>query len=160
MYATNDKLLTAVNQAIQTATDPDDPRVRMLALMFLHSNPDLNSPGMKYTPLHIALDKQSPQSLEIMLDLLKGQRRVCVTSQLLDRLENIIAQNSSIVNEFFESAFFITDQYLETNALDWTLGEDKEEHWVCVPTSFLTLDYLQSIVRGDEETKDLEDQDE
>jgi hypothetical protein len=43
----------------------------MLALMFLHSNPDLNEVGQKYTPLHIAIDKQSPQSLEIMLDLLK-----------------------------------------------------------------------------------------
>jgi hypothetical protein len=76
---------------------------------------------------------------------------VCVTSQLLDRLEAIIAQNSSVVNEFFGEAFFVTDQFLETNALDWTLGEEKEEHWVCVPTSFLTLDYLQSVVKGDED---------
>jgi len=67
---------------------------------------------------------------------------VCVTSQLLDRLEAIISQNSSIVTDFFADAFFVTDQFLETNALDWTLGEEKEEHWVCVPTSFLTLEYL------------------
>ena len=60
-----------MNHAIQSNPDPDDPRVSMLALVFLHSNPDLNDFGQKYTPLHIAIDKQSPQSLEIMLDLLR-----------------------------------------------------------------------------------------
>ena len=42
----------------------------MLPLVFLHSNPMLNKPGKKTTPIHIALDKQSPISFETMFSLL------------------------------------------------------------------------------------------
>ena len=62
----------------------------MLPLLFLHSDPARNKPGGKTTPLHLALDKQSPMAFEIMMGLLKEQTKVCVTSQLLDRLEDII----------------------------------------------------------------------
>jgi len=93
MYATNVKVLEAVRNAYTTELQksPDDPRVSMMPLMFLHSKPDhsKNKSG-KTTPLHLALDKQSPLSFEIMLDLLKDKRKVCITSQLLDRLEDII----------------------------------------------------------------------
>lgn len=41
--------------ALQERTD--DVRVNMLPLVFLHSNPALNKPGKKTTPIHIALDK-------------------------------------------------------------------------------------------------------
>lgn len=41
--------------ALQERTD--DSRVNMLPLVFLHSNPALNKPGKKTTPIHIALDK-------------------------------------------------------------------------------------------------------
>ena len=83
----------------------------MLPLMFLHSDPARNKDGSKTTPLHLALDKQSPMAFEIMLNLLKDHTKVCVTSQLLDRLEDIIAQNSPVVNDLFNQSFFITDQF-------------------------------------------------
>ena len=115
MYATNVKVLEAINnsinQAKQTSGNIDDARINMLALMFLHSDPSRNKPGQKTTPLHLALDKQSPLSFEIMLNLLKNQRKVSVTAQLLDRLEDIINSKSTVVNEFFDECFFVTDQF-------------------------------------------------
>ena len=81
----------------------------MLPLMFLHSDPYRNKPGHKTTPVHIALDKESPMSFELMLGLLKGQKKVSVTAQLLDRLEDIINSGSTVVNEFFDECFFVTD---------------------------------------------------
>lgn len=66
----------------------------MLPLVFLHSNPMINKPGKKTTPIHIALDKQSPIAFETMFALLVDQRKVCVTSQLLDVLEAIINMQS------------------------------------------------------------------
>ena len=115
MYATNVKVLEAINNSINTAKqasgNADDPRINMLALMFLHSDPSRNKPGQKTTPLHLALDKQSPLSFEIMLNLLKNQRKVSVTAQLLDRLEDIINSKSTVVNEFFDECFFVTDQF-------------------------------------------------
>jgi len=44
-----------MNQAKQLRSD--DVRVNMLPLVFLHSNPMINKPGKKTTPIHIALDK-------------------------------------------------------------------------------------------------------
>ena len=43
----------------------------MLPLLFLHSDPARNKPGSKTTPLHLALDKQSPMAFELMMGLLK-----------------------------------------------------------------------------------------
>ena len=71
-------------------TNQNDARIKMLPLLFLHSDPTKNKPGQKTTPIHLALDKQSPMAFEIMLGLLKEQNKVCVTSQLLDRLEDIV----------------------------------------------------------------------
>ena len=113
VYATNVKVLEAVNNSIiahkQASGNVEDPRIDMLPLMFLHSDPARNKPGQKTTPLHIALDKQSPLSFEIMLNLLKTQRKVSVTSQLLDRLEDMVNSGSTVVNEFFNECFFVTD---------------------------------------------------
>ena len=96
-------------------------------------------------------------AFEIMLSLLKDHTKVCVTSQLLDRLEDIIAQNSPVVNEFFDQSFFVTDQFSGAQALDWTIGEDKDEHYVNVATSFLTKESLQKLVQGNEGVKTDED---
>ncbi len=58
-FATNttvlNKVLDTMTMAKQNRTD--DVRVNMLTLAFLHSNPRLNEPGKKTTPIHIALDK-------------------------------------------------------------------------------------------------------
>lgn len=91
-FATNVKVLNAVQDAIQLAKQDnrEDSRIQMLPLIFLHSNPQLNKPGKKTTPIHIALDKQSPIAFETMFETLVDQQRVCVTSQLLDVLETII----------------------------------------------------------------------
>jgi len=58
-FATNTKVLSTVEEAMQIALQKrsDDVRVNMLPLVFLHSNPQLNRPGKKTTPIHIALDK-------------------------------------------------------------------------------------------------------
>ena len=71
-FATNIKVLNAVEDAMTIAKQErsDDVRVNMLPLVFLHSNPMLNKPGKKTTPIHIALDKQSPISFETMFSLL------------------------------------------------------------------------------------------
>ena len=151
-FATNVKVLDAINNFISQqkhlAANQEDARIHMLPLMFLHSDPGRNKGGGKTTPLHLALDKQSPMAFEIMLSLLKDHTKVCVTSQLLDRLEDIIAQNSPVVNEFFDQSFFITDQFSGAQALDWTIGDDKDEHYVNVPSSFLTRETLQKLVQG------------
>ena len=44
-----------------------------------------------------------------MLNLLKNQRKVSVTAQLLDRLQDMIDSGSPVVNEFFDECFFVTD---------------------------------------------------
>jgi len=73
-HATNIKVLNAVQDAMTIALQErsDDTRVTMLPLVFLHSDPKLNKPGKKTTPIHIALDKQSPISFETMIELLIG----------------------------------------------------------------------------------------
>ena len=83
-----------------------------------------------------------------MLDLLKEQTKVCVTSQLLDRLDDIIGLESEVVLEFFDKSFFITDQFSGTQALEWTLADGITEQIVPVSTSFLTKEYLQTCVDG------------
>ena len=58
-FATNAKVINTVEDSMQLAKQnrSDDVRVNMLPLVFLHSNPSLNVPGKKTTPIHIALDK-------------------------------------------------------------------------------------------------------
>ena len=48
--------------------------------------------------------------------------------------------------EFFDKSFFVTDQFAGAQALEWTIGENKNEQIVAVPGSFLTKDYLQTLV--------------
>lgn len=58
-FATNTTVLNTVEDSMTMAKQnrTDDVRVHMLPLAFLHSNPRLNEPGKKTTPIHIALDK-------------------------------------------------------------------------------------------------------
>lgn len=58
-FATNTTVLNTVEDTMTMAKQnrTDDVRVNMLPLAFLHSNPRLNEPGKKTTPIHIALDK-------------------------------------------------------------------------------------------------------
>ena len=146
-FATNFKVLNAVQDAMTIAKQErsDDSRVNMLPLVFLHSNPLLNKPGKKTTPIHIALDKQSPISFESMFELLVDQRKVCVTAQLLDVLETIINSKSQAVLDFFENSFFITDQYNGLRALEWD-DPNSNERIVATSCAYLTDAYMQSMV--------------
>ena len=96
-FATNTKVLNTVQDALVIAKQgkQDDSRINLLPQTFLHSSPKLNPAGKKTTPIHIALDKQSPIAFEIMFELLVNQNHICVTSQLLDVLPNIIEQSQS-----------------------------------------------------------------
>ena len=135
----------------------DDVRVNMLPLVFLHSNPALNRPGKKTTPIHIALDKQSPIAFETMFELLVSQNKVCVTSQLLDVLDPIINSQSQAVLDFFNQSFLITDQYEGLRALEWEAAGDEK---ICaIPSIYITDDFMQSLVRK-KSTNDEEEQDE
>lgn len=127
----------------------------MLPLVFLHSNPQLNKPGKKTTPIHIALDKQSPISFETMFSLLVHQRKVCVTSQLLDVLETVINSQSQSVIDFFENSFYITDQYAGLRALEWE-DMSSEEKITATASAYLTDEYMQSLVASKTEDEDEE----
>ena len=75
-FSTNVKVLESISNFISQqkhlAVNKNDARIHMLPLLFLHSDPGRNKkPGSKTTPLHLALDKQSPMAFEIMLGLLK-----------------------------------------------------------------------------------------
>ena len=127
----------------------------MLALMFLHSDPKRNEKGCKTTPLHVALDQNSQLAFDIMFGLLCEQNKVCITPHLLDRLPDIMNKNSDVVLDFFDKSFFITDQFSEDQVLEWV--DKDEEKYVAVPTSYLTKEYLQSLLKKpDEKPKDLE----
>ena len=80
-----------------------------------------------------------------MLGLLSEQNKVCVTPHLLDRLSDIIDNNSQVVLDFFNNSFFYTDQFSEPFALEWN-NDDEEELFLPVPTSYLTKGYLQSLI--------------
>lgn len=71
-FATNVRVLNAAHDAMQIARQnrSEDPRIKFLPLVFLHSNPKLNEPGKRTTPIHIALDKQSPIAFELMFEML------------------------------------------------------------------------------------------
>ena len=68
MFATDVKVLDAVRDAFidSKREGSDDSRIKILPLVFLHSNPELNKKGQKTTPIHIALDKQSPVAFDTM----------------------------------------------------------------------------------------------
>jgi len=77
-FATNVRVLNAVQDSLQIARQSkstEDARINMLPLVFLHSNPKFNPPGKRTTPIHIALDKQSPIAFETMFQLLVDQER-------------------------------------------------------------------------------------
>ena len=109
-FATNTKLLNVVDDAIQIQKQAQttDQRILMLPLLFLHSNPALNPPGKKTTPIHIALEKKSPVAFATMFDLLVDQTKASISSQLLDVLEPIINSTSPGVLDFFNKSFFVT----------------------------------------------------
>jgi hypothetical protein len=84
VFATEVKVLEAVYDKLVQGADPDDSRLTMLPLMFLHRSRgkqinDKKQPQPLQSPVHIALEKQSPRSFEIMMTLLKDQKQVCVT---------------------------------------------------------------------------------
>ena len=143
-FATDMKVLNTVQDAMTIALQErsEDSRVKMLPLVFLHSNPQLNKPGKKTTPIHIALDKQSPISFETMFGLLVDQHKICVTSQLLDVLEVIINQKSQTVLDFFNNSFLITEQYSGLRALEWD-DPNSDEKIVATSCAYLTDPTMQ-----------------
>jgi len=148
-FATNVRVLNAVQDSLQIARQSkstEDARINMLPLVFLHSNPKFNPPGKRTTPIHIALDKQSPIAFETMFQLLVDQRKVCITSQLLDVLDPIINSSSPAVLDFFNNSFYITDQYDGLRALEWE--EEGEEKICATSTAYITDEFLQSLVKS------------
>lgn len=105
----------------------------------------LNPKGKKTTPIHIAIDKQSPIAFETMFKMLIDMPKHCITTQLLDVLEYIIDDGSQTVLDFFDSSFYVTDQYSGLHALLWE-DESADDMIVALPTAYLTKDFLQSIV--------------
>jgi len=159
-FATNIKVLNAVEDAMNIAKQErsDDVRVTMLPLVFLHSNPQLNKPGKKTTPIHIALDKQSPISFDTMFSLLVHQNKVCITPQLLDVLETVINSQSQSVLDFFENSFYITDQYAGLRALEWE-DRSSEEKITATSSAYLTDVFMQSLVaKKNDDDEELEEE--
>lgn len=114
----------------------------MFPLIFLHQNPIPNK-GRKNTPLEIAVEK-SQACFETMLELVVNQTSVCVTSNLLGRLKEIINNPSPAVIDFFANGFRTTEQLEEPKPLIWN-GDD-EELFFDVPSAYLTNETLQSLV--------------
>lgn len=79
-----------------------------------------------------------------MLELIVNQTSVCVTSNLLGRLKEIINNPSPAVIEFFSNGFRTTEQLEGPRPLIWN-GED-EELFIDVPSAYLTNETLQSLV--------------
>lgn len=71
-FATNVKLLTTLRDAIILLQNdkPDDPKSKLMPLLVLSRHPLANKTGTRPTPLHVALEKQSPVSFETMMELL------------------------------------------------------------------------------------------
>ena len=141
MYATNLNVLRSMENFIRQKIQSGNKRYALLALQFLHSDPNRNEKGCKTTPLHVALDQNSQLAFDIMLGLLTQQTKVCITPHLLDRLPDILNKNSDVVLDFFNDSFFITDQFLEDQVLEWS-DKEREELFVNVQTSYLTKEYL------------------
>lgn len=101
-FATNVKLLTSVRDSLETLLHekPDEPAGKLLALIVLYKNQYTSKTGKKLTPLHVALEAQSPQSFNIMLEFLIDQTKVSATHLLLDKLEQIVEMNSPVLSEF------------------------------------------------------------
>lgn len=101
-FALNVKLLTSVRDALETLTheQPDEPAIKLLALIVLYKNNYINRHGKSLTPLHVALEAKSPQAFNIMLEFLVDQTKVSVTHLLLDKLEEIVEMNSPVLLDF------------------------------------------------------------
>lgn len=71
-----------------------------------------------------------------MLEMLYTTKKVFITSQLVDKLDDIINSGSETVNEFFDGAFFINEQYATSKALRW--HGDENEKICAIPSAYLT----------------------
>ena len=54
-----------------------------------------------------------------MLQLFVDQKKVCVTSQLINKIDEIINSPSQAVLDFFNESFYITPQFDGPRALEW-----------------------------------------
>ena len=78
---------------------PTDQRGVLLPLAVLHRQTGYNAKGFKFpTALHVAIDQQSPACFDVMLEMLFTTKKVFITSQLVDKLDDIINSGSETVN--------------------------------------------------------------
>ena len=70
-----------------------------------------------------------------------------ISGQLVDKLDDVINSGSETVNEFFDNAFFINEQFATSKALKWC-GEDNEKI-VAVPSAFLIDSEIQKSIMQD-----------
>jgi hypothetical protein len=121
-YATNQQVIKTFEEAMNLAMQEkgnDDKRIKMMPLMFLHRHPIPNKQGHRITPLHVAIEKQSPQCFEVMLQLLEEQTSVNVTNALLSRLDDVINAGSPAVNALLDNSYRITEQLDGPRPLMW-----------------------------------------
>ena len=145
-FAADIKLLTTVTDCIEDKSSKD-PVLKMIPSLFLHSNPMLNPIGKKTTPIHIAIDKQSPMAFETMFKMLIDSPKLCITSQLLDVLEYIIENDSETVLDFFNNSFYVTDQFSGLHALLWE-DESVDDMIIALPTAYISSEFIQAFVGG------------
>lgn len=139
----------------------NDSLLRALPLLFMSSNPMKNEKSQKTTPIHISFDKRSPAAFATMFELLVDQSKSCVTTQLIDVLDQIVETGYPIVTKFFDESFYVTDQFKGLHALTWPESLN-EERITATNTAFLCESYLQKCVTDDTyiEDEDKEKRDE
>lgn len=86
-----------------------------------------------------------------MLGMLQETKKAFITQQLVDKLDDIVNNGSETVNQFFDNAFFINEQFSASKALKW--HGDADEKIVAVPSAFLTDDELQKCILMKEDGK-------
>jgi hypothetical protein len=110
-YATNQQFLNTFANAyeLEKTTKKDDKRILLFPLIFLHKFPTPNKQGHRVTPLQVALEKQSPSSFEAMLQLLTEMTDVCISGNLLGKLQDLIDNPSPAVMDLMNKSFRTTD---------------------------------------------------
>lgn len=91
-----------------------------------------------------------------MLEMLKDCKKAFITQQLVDKLDDIVNSGSETVNEFFDNAFYINEQFAASKALKW--HGDENEKIVAIPSAFLIESELQKCIMMNKDGKTEEDE--
>ena len=77
------------------------------------------------TALTISVEKQSPRSFEIMIDMLKGFSDKCLTKMMIDTLSIILNHHQASVIEFMGNCFFVPPQMQIDQFIPWNDSQDE-----------------------------------